>query len=283
MSQIFDNKIKQFLFNTFKNQANIEISINRNINDANILYQFLNDKFGIVDNMSDSEVEKVKLQLDKWKKNKNKISNILNNIIKQLNTINNIFKVMETIIKIAQIIIKILKLLPIPARFLTSGIIVTFSDKVQKADRKIEFLATIISNTRILLSKVIQILTKIQSLLKILGQIITLIEAFLALRNKKFSEEKLLENNEIIQEIQLNLSIPNIGGSNVIGTYNNFIFELRQENNPSFQIGEIKRNYAVAIDSRGYERIKSEASFASDPQVLIDELRFIIDRDNLKA
>lgn len=274
MSQIFNNKINQFLYNNFKNQSNIENIVNKNINDGNILYEDLNNKFGEVSNMSDSDVEKVNIKLQQLKNNKNRVSNVINTSITQINNVNNIIKTISTIITLSQTIIKILKSLPIPARYLTSGMIVTFSDRVQKADRKIEKLDEIIKNTLPFIAKLLEILNKIQQLLIALDYIIGLIEAFLSLRNKKFAQ------NAQISPSSPQISLPN---SNVIGLYNGFTFELRKENNPQFQIGEIKRNYAIAIDSKGIERIKSQASFASDPQILIDELRFIIERDNLKA
>lgn len=45
----------------------------------------------------------------------------------------------------------------------------------------------------------------------------------------------------------------------------------------------IIRRRAVAYNSQGVPLINTELSFATDDQVLIDELKFIIDRDNLKA
>lgn len=282
MSQIFDIKTRQFLFTSFKNQANNQNIIKRDITDANNLYQYLLDKFGIVDNMSDEEVESIKVKLNKWKNDIKKIQNIINFVTKQLNTINGILKILLTIIKVARIIIKILKALPIPAQFLTSGVIVTFSDKLQKADRKIEQIEIIIRSVQPFLNIIIRLLNNVKNLLNILNQIITLIEAFLSARNKKYLEEKQEEPLLLIEEQQNNLGIDN-GNNNIIGFYNGFTFILKQENDPRYQVGELKRNYAVAIDSFGKERIKSDSSFASDPQILIDELKFQIDSNNLQA
>lgn len=275
MASLFDTKINQFLFNNFRNYANNENKLSKTIRKANDLYLELINKYGNVSNMSDDEVNVVKIQVQQFKAVKNRISNVVNNIIKQISNINDIIKLILSIIKISRIIIKILKLLPIPAQFLTSGAIVTFSDKLQKADRKIEALEAILKTVQIYINIILQLLKKVQSLLTTLDQIIALIEAFLAARNQKF-----LEETKANPTIQQTINIPN---SNVIGFYNGFTFELRQEENINYQVGDIKRNYAVAIDSNGIDRIHSQFSFASDPQVLIDELRFMIDRDNLKA
>lgn len=273
MANLFDKKIKDFLYNNFKNQADIEVKINRDINEATALYEFLVERFGNVENMSDNDVNQVKIKVEEFKRKRNRYSNKVNSIIKHINDINRVIGIISSIISLARGIINILTKLPIPARFLTAGIIVAFSDKVQKAVSKIEFLSNIIETVRPFLNIILQYLLRVQSTIQRFDSIIALIEAFLAARNKKYlAQTQLLPIQNVI--------IPN---TNVIGTYKDFVFEIRKEDNIKFQIGDIKRNYAIAIDTRGIERLRSAPSFASDPQVLIDELRFVIDRDNLKA
>lgn len=275
MSDIFKNRINQFLYNGFKTQSNAENILIKNIDEGNQIYEDLNEKFGNVINMSNAEVEKIKIKIQQFKNTKNKISNIVNSLNKIINTINTIIKIILTIVALSRAIIKVLTNLPIPAQFMTSGMIISFSDKVQKADRKIEKFDEIIKNVLPFINKMLQLLQNIQSLLQTFDQIIALIEAFLAARNNNF-----LQSTQQINIPLQNVSVPN---SNIIGHYNGFTFELRIENDPKFQIGEIKRNYAVAIDSHGIERLKSQPSFASDPNVLIDELKFLIDTQQIKA
>ena len=75
-------------------------------------------------------------------------------------------------------------------------------------------------------------------------------------------------DNELLAELSENES-----------TYKGFILELEtREYTPT-----VNQNRAVGINKSGITMIATEYSFASDPQVLIDELKFIIDRDDLKA
>ena len=66
--------------------------------------------------------------------------------------------------------------------------------------------------------------------------------------------------------------IPNING-----------FELSVETDNSNPVGTLKRRFAVAKDTRGVTLLKGEPSFSSSDQILIDELVFYIQQNNLKA
>jgi hypothetical protein len=63
------------------------------------------------------------------------------------------------------------------------------------------------------------------------------------------------------------------------GPYKGFVLEI--ETRPFTDT--VNQNRAVGKNKSGIIMISTEYSFASNPQVLIDELKFIIDRDDLKA
>jgi hypothetical protein len=58
-------------------------------------------------------------------------------------------------------------------------------------------------------------------------------------------------------------------------------FRLEIEEKP--YTDTVTQRRAVGLNASGIVLIASELSFASDPQVLLNEIKFIIDRDNLKA
>lgn len=67
--------------------------------------------------------------------------------------------------------------------------------------------------------------------------------------------------------------------SNIQSTYQGFTFEILEKPfSPT-----VNQKYAVAKNSQGIILLQTELSFTQDPQVLIDELKLKIDRDNLKA
>ena len=70
-------------------------------------------------------------------------------------------------------------------------------------------------------------------------------------------------------------------GNPIIGNINGFNFSVETDNkNP---VGTLKRRFAVAKDSRGVTLLKGEPSFSSSDQLLIDELVFYIQQNDLKA
>jgi hypothetical protein len=66
--------------------------------------------------------------------------------------------------------------------------------------------------------------------------------------------------------------------------YKGFRLVIKEDQDPkTFVKDSIKRHYAVAIDKDGVEVIKSEYSYTLEPQVLIDQIKIIIDQQNLQA
>ena len=62
-----------------------------------------------------------------------------------------------------------------------------------------------------------------------------------------------------------------------------FKFVIKEENDPKFVVRGNKRHYAVAINTREVEQVKSDLSFTLDPQQLVNQLKFIIDQQNLQG
>ena len=70
-------------------------------------------------------------------------------------------------------------------------------------------------------------------------------------------------------------------GNPVINTINGFTLSVETDDkNP---VGTLKRSFAVGKDSKGITVLKGEPSFSSNEQILIDELVFYIQQNDLKA
>lgn len=94
------------------------------------------------------------------------------------------------------------------------------------------------------------------------------------------SEEDEIPFEEIEEELLDLTQETEEEGIPVITNINGFILSVETLKNTP---GELKRRQAVAKDSRGITLLKGEPSFASSDQILIDELVFYIQQNNLKA
>ena len=66
--------------------------------------------------------------------------------------------------------------------------------------------------------------------------------------------------------------------------YKGFRLRIKEDQDPrTFVRDSIKRHYAAAFDRDNVEVIKSEYSYTLEPQILIDQLKVIIDQRNLQA
>lgn len=89
------------------------------------------------------------------------------------------------------------------------------------------------------------------------------------------------ELNSLTNSINLSLSGGGFGKTNL--EYKGFKFVLKEENDSKFVVAGNKRRYAVALNKDGNEVVQSQRSFTQDPDILIEELKLIIDQRNLKA
>jgi hypothetical protein len=63
--------------------------------------------------------------------------------------------------------------------------------------------------------------------------------------------------------------------------YKGFKFYIKEEEDPNFVVKGNKRRYAVALNKDGNEILKSQYSFTLEPDILVEELKLIIDEKNL--
>ena len=124
-----------------------------------------------------------------------------------------------------------------------------------------------------------------QILIALLFLVVALIIILLLLKGidnliQECSKEDNIEFEEISKELLDLTQEAEEEGIPVINNINGFILSVETLKNTP---GELKRRQAVAKDSRGITLLKGEPSFASSDQILIDELAFYIQQNNLKA
>ncbi len=108
-------------------------------------------------------------------------------------------------------------------------------------------------------------------------QTVELLGALDILIKKCNPNSTLIDTSKTIQDTAANELIANDSTNG--STYKGFILEIETKEFTD----TVDQNRAVGKNNSGIVLIATEYSFASNPQVLINELKFIIDRDDLKA
>jgi hypothetical protein len=124
---------------------------------------------------------------------------------------------------------------------------------------------------------------------RIIGAIINLLDPIVAYLNDLKNQLREVDNKLDIETIN---SLPSLDRlNNLLNTikqpqnelYKGFKLVIKEDNDPRTTVQGVKRHYAVAIDRSGVEVLKSQYSYTLEPNILIDQLKLVIDRQNLQA
>lgn len=231
-----------------------------------------------------------------------KIINIRNNIVTQLNKIyKKISRISDTILKAQKALNVILLAMKVAGGIITTSILVQLfapfipatalakltaaTSGAQEVVDKIKFT----SEGEQRLIPIIQTITAVSIAIQLLSNILrniickldaldaSLLECSIESTTSPIKLELLPLSPELISFVE----IPESQTSEVdqSSTYRGFIFEIEDVPFTS----TVKRIRANALNSDGIVLLQSELSFTTTPNILIEELKLIIDRDNLRA
>jgi hypothetical protein len=138
----------------------------------------------------------------------------------------------------------------------------------------------------------IQLQPRLQRLLVLVAALTTVLSIASTLLGNEITQTIALKDR--LKEISLKLdgkSLDNLSDlSNIFlptgldyPPYKGFTFKIKEENNPAFVVKGNKRRYAAGFDRNGTEVLKSEYSFTQDPNDLIEQLKLVIDQQNLQG
>jgi hypothetical protein len=206
---------------------------------------------------------------------RNQLVRQLNNIYKIVRTITDILKITNAVIIGMKISFQLLKLAPI-AR--PSGLIADAVATIKRVLEKAGIVVNILTITAVIIGAV---LAAVIELLKSLDFLIQ--ECSEELNEAgEFTVPFVEINNELNTFVNSSGQVENmidpLTGQPL--PYKGFTFEIKEDTSQNFQY---PKRYAIARNIQGIQVLRSESSFASSPEILIEELKFAIDRDNLRA
>jgi len=210
---------------------------------------------------------------------RNSIATQINNLYQNIKVIDKTTSTTSTVLDAVQIGITTIKSIPYPATGipplglppLTTGVIETIGAAVDLLQTRLNTGKIIINSLNISAASFGSLLGSSLNLLNILDLLIQQCSQEQNIPFTTINNEINLLNNQSqeIEQTQQNL------------TYKGFKLELQLDKSNQ---SKYPRRYAQALSKQGVPVLKTESSFASNPQVLLDQLKFIIDSNpNLTA
>jgi hypothetical protein len=182
----------------------------------------------------------------------------LNRAFSQIAVIRNYLQLLQDLLTIFSLVLSVLLLIPFP-------ITAKVSEQITKAVLTLDALLIMVAIMNSALSNILDQIGALEATLLPLNEII----------------DQAINNNLSPGEISALLSKSKLGL--IEGTiYRGFTFGILEENDPKFVVAGNKRRYAVVYDRSGFIVLQSKPSFTLDPYVLVEELKLIIDEQNLE-
>ena len=215
-----------------------------------------------------------KEDLDRLIKRKNKLVKQLNNVLKIIESTTKALGITGNVILILDIAFKILKNLPLPTAVppgigLPTNVVLGIQDNKDKISKIITTLKGLNTSTLVILNLLRETLIKVIKLLQLLDQLIQHCYP----DTDPNSQEQISSELIALTQEQANQQSP------VVTIVNNFTMGVETEKTTN----TLKRRRATATNTGGVVMLKGEWSFSSIDQILIDELVFYIQINDLKA
>lgn len=202
---------------------------------------------------------------------RNALASGIAQIQNQFVTLSRTANTIEGIVTFLQVPINIIKVLPLPTALpgVTTGVVVTVGDILRIIQENLTKFKSIAGGVDFIVQYGNTILSQLSTKL---NELDTNIQQCAQELNIQYE----LINNELNSSGENILS--DLDSSNLV--YKGFTFEIKYD---ELNQTPYPKRYAVAKNQSGIILLRSESSFASDPNVLIEELKFQIDTQNLKA
>jgi len=204
---------------------------------------------------------------------KNRLTKILNNIYKFLSGVKIGVKFIDNTISVAQIALQIAKSITFIPSTPAGGPPSASSNVVEQIERELKKYKTISSGSLLVISIIVELLYRALRYMSLLDMLIgSCIPE---------GEEEILAQESLSKELLEITQTQSQQLSPVITNVNGFIMSVISVD--SIEINGVKRRQAIAQNQAGIIMLRGEPSFSSNDQILIDELVYYIQQNDLKA
>jgi hypothetical protein len=202
---------------------------------------------------------------------KNKLVHQLNNVLNKITSVTQTIQIADGVIQTIDAAYQVLKVLPTPTAVGGVGIPISVINTVQD-------VKTFLNNN---IGKIKQGSSALATILGLLVEILSQVLLFLNFLDKitQFCSEGEINQAQISAELTALTTQQSNQLSPVVTNVNGFEMGVETENTTK----PLKRRRAIARNKQGVVMLQGEWSFSSIDQILIDELVFYIQQNNLKA
>ncbi len=191
-------------------------------------------------------------------------------LVRQLNRFYKMISRASTILGLANTIIIGIKVGIIASKFIPLRFVPgAFVTAITKIEKRLEIAGIAVSILSVAAAIIGIVLAQIIELLNALDLSIQNCSIEQNIPMEELNDELNKLSSQVTKETELNDN-----------SYKGFTFEIKED--PT-NVSSYTKRFAQALNIQKVPVLKSESSFASNPQVLIDQLKFIIDTQNLKA
>jgi hypothetical protein len=226
-------------------------------------------------------------ELKKLIKKRNKIVKILNAIYKFVDALVKAAGIVLTLVQIFKLVKSIVVSLPIPQAIGTppskdfGGLIASqpMSSTLGNANF-VELFEKQVAKYEKITIMVLAILTVLRAVLKMALDLLKGLDGMIQICADEYLEKEEITLEEI--DAELLESLEETEEEVKLDPFiNGFVLSVVEDNR--VMVGKTKRRYAVAKNKEGVILLRGESSFSANDQILIDELKFYISQNDLKA
>jgi hypothetical protein len=245
------------------------------------------DKLG-VDNIDPEKLNRVVSQIAKALK---PIIAVLKETVKALRGIQSLIRILIIVVKIFKIILNFLLILPLPNMVTTSGVTTTQAAKYQKLLKKSEITIRILNSINKIVAIIVSLLEGITSAIDLLlSNLKQIVDNLMSCdRNEASNPVMISIQNDILEIEQANNEIKAFTENyrnkefTKSRSYFGYTIEILTEKiaDPAVQLTVRPRRFGIALNSDGIAVVQSTATFASDDNIIISEVKLLLIQKNL--
>jgi hypothetical protein len=245
------------------------------------------DKLG-VDNIDPEKLNRVVSQIARAIK---PVVAILRQIVKLLRSIQALIRILIVIVKIFKIILNFLLILPIPNIVTIAGITTTLSATYERLKKQSDITIKILNSINKIVAIIVSLLEGITSAIDLLlSNLRQIVDNLMSCdRNETLNPVMTSIQNDILEIQQSNNEIKafteNYRNKQFTKnrSYFGYTIEILTEKiaDPAVQLIVRPRRFGIALNSDGIAVVQSTATFASDDNVIISEVKLLLIQKNL--